>query len=123
MLSYMKVEGMTGTGTGKYFGWIVLERFTTSSSHPNEITTTKRADNVSAMLYRFFTQDSDLKKVIIHFVKGDAKNPVPYFIWELEGAWLSYWGFSEPGDDGPVENLTIGFATATEKSPGDAKRG
>jgi len=87
---YMKVDGVTGTGTGKYFGWIVLESVMRYNLRgPDELIVTKRYDITSVVLYRKSTEDLEMGKVIVHFVKGDAKNPVPSVIWELEGAWLS----------------------------------
>ena len=130
---YMKTDGITGSATGKYNGWIELDSvqlnpgrsFTSSTgrvaardaSPPSvsEIVVTKHTDVASTKLFQASLGGGG-KKVVIHFVKEDSKGQVPYLALELENTLIS--GFSVSSHGGastgrPMESLTLNYSKIT----------
>lgn len=133
---YMKIEGITGSGTGKYKGWIELSsaqlnpsRSINSSagsgtnreaSRPSvsEIVVTKSTDVASTGLFRG-SLGGEGKKVVIHFVKEDSKGQVPYLALELENTLISSYSVSGHGGDSaarPMESLSLNYTKITYSS-------
>lgn len=125
---YMKYEGIEGSATGNYKGWIELEscqmgtgRSITSptgsstsreSSAPSisEIVITKYQDISSTHLFREALHGKG-KKVTIDFVKS-ADCGAPYLSIELENTLISNFSISGHGGDGhnkPMESLSLNF--------------
>ena len=130
---YMHIEGITGSGTGKYQGWIELEsaqlstnRVSSSSIGRNanreastpsvsEIVVTKSTDVASSALFRESLSGQG-KKVVIHFVKDDSKGQVPYLALELENTLISSYNVSGHGGASaaqPMESLSLNFTKVT----------
>jgi len=130
---YMKIEGVTGSGTGKYQGWIEL---TSAQLNPNkvhtsgtargvnreesapsvsEIVVTKSTDIASTALYRDSLGGQGMK-VVINFVKDDNKAQVPYLAVELENTMISNYSVSGHGgtsSERPMESLSLNFTKIT----------
>ncbi|MEO8072381.1 MAG: type VI secretion system tube protein Hcp [Acidobacteriota bacterium] len=111
---YMKYEGITGTGTGKYNGWIVLESCGLAqfakARRDHEIFVTRLSDNASSQLFGESVK-SEGKKVTIDFV--DAGKSVPWLSIELENVMISSYSFSGSGGDRPMESLSLNFTKIT----------
>jgi type VI secretion system secreted protein Hcp len=145
---YMKVDGITGMGTGPHKGWIVLEscqlgvhRMSTSTtgaganreaSAPSvsEIVVTKKTDVASTALFRESLSGTG-KKVQIDFVKDGDKAEVPYMTIILENTMVSGFNVGHGGgvEKRPVESLSLNFTgisyattpTAPSKDPAHVK--
>lgn len=133
---YMKMEGITGSGTGKHQGWIELDsvqlnpsRAHASATGPganreasapsvSEIVVTKSTDVASSALFRESVSGTG-KKVVIHFVKDDSKGQVPYLALELENTMISSYTISGHGGASsarPMESLSLNFTKITYSS-------
>ncbi len=115
---YMKYEGITGTGTGKHNGWIVLESCQLGSSirdgnsiGSNEVFVTKLTDNASTLLFQESLKGQAKSKVTIDFV--DESGSVPYLSVELENVMISSYSVGGNGGDRPTESLSINFTKVT----------
>lgn len=122
---YMKIEGIEGTVTGKYKGWIELESCqlgvnrhlnnrseTGGAPSVSEIVITKFQDASSPALFKEALYGSG-KKVSIDFVQG---NEAPYLSIELENTLISNYSVSGRGGQGnekPMESLTLNFTKIT----------
>lgn len=125
---YMKFEGIKGSATGSYQGWIELEsaqmgtsRNVSGSTGGNvnresgvpsitEIVVTKLQDNSSTHLFREALSGSG-KKVIIDFVRS-GECGAPYLSFEMENTLISNFSISGHGGDSrnkPVEFLSLNF--------------
>jgi len=123
---YMKYEGATGTGTGKYTGWIELQscqmgvnRGVNSSTGKasdressvpavSEIVATKFQDSASGALFKESLSGKG-KKIIIDFVKDDG---TPYLSIELENVLISSFSISGSGGSDrskAMEALSLNF--------------
>lgn len=126
---YMKIEGITGSATGKYNGWIKLNSVQLNPSRssgsgvnreasapsPSEIVVSKSMDVASSLLLRMSVEGKG-KKVVIHFVKDDGKVQVPYMAVELENTLISSYMVSGHGGDlvgRPGELLTLNYTKIT----------
>ena len=125
---YMKYEGIKGSATGNYQGWIELEsaqlgtgRNITnptggganregSAPSISEIVITKYQDSSSTHLFREALSGTG-KKVTIDFVRsGDCG--APYLSIELENTLISNFSVSGHGGDShnkPMESLALNF--------------
>lgn len=121
---YMNYEGITGTGTGKYNGWIVLESCQLGKNNANtsnnsssrkseqivvqDVVVSKLMDNTSARL-SLESVRGEGKKVIIDFVAGGES--VPYLSIELENVIISSYsiGGHSGGSAIPMESLSLNF--------------
>lgn len=104
---YLQVEGVTGSGTGRYFGWIELLGYDVHLEI-NELVVRKYTDIASVPLYNIYLRGGRLgKKVVIHSVIEGTKKPVPaVIITELENPELKKWQMAA-GRDLVVEALTL----------------
>lgn len=122
MAIYMKYEGIEGTGTGKYKGWIELE-----SCHPRfrapsgtgtlepRINCSKFLDNSSHRIFGAASAGS-LAGATIAFEKG---NEAPFLVIELENASIvdATFGRSEVGEK-PMHFFSLNYTAASiSKSP------
>ena len=117
---YMKIEGVTGTGTGQYFGWIELLtcQLVSNLRHPNEGVAQKYTDIASGFLLQIWKGQRDLgKKVIVHYVHSES--PIDVLKLELENPELENLVVASGGDfEGhPVENWTFSYSKAQPIGP------
>lgn len=123
---YMKFEGIKGTMTGKYAGWIELDSCqigpyrrvvnatggasNKEASKPvaSEVVITKTQEESSTQLFRESLNGTP-KKVTIDFVDGDGS---PYLTIILESALISsisVSGHGSTGRDRLTESLSLNF--------------
>ncbi|MBK8812127.1 MAG: type VI secretion system tube protein Hcp [Acidobacteria bacterium] len=129
MAIYLKFEGIEGTGTGKYKGWIELqscqiapERGTSNALAT--ITCTKFNDSSSPGIFSEAAGGSE-KKATIVFVKGTE---APFLSVELEKAYISAINVGRLHEK-TMETFWLSFdkvsyttsPTAASKDPKDAK--
>lgn len=130
---YMKYEGIEGSATGKYKGWIDLEScqlnpyVRSGRVGASEIVVTKSHDTASPQLFKEGLTGTG-KKVTVDFVKG---NIAPYMSIEMEGVLISSYsvGGSGASQDKSSESLSLNYTkisystkeTADSKDPKDAK--
>lgn len=109
---YMKYEGIEGTSTGRYRGWIELKscqlgyRRSTNPKSISEIFVTKVQDGASALLARE-ALSGEGKKVTIDFVS--SAGCAPYLSIELENTLISSYRVSDLNSDRPMESLSLNF--------------
>ena len=119
----MKYEGIVGSATGKYNGWIELEScqlgntravrgfsgIGATSPSISEIVITKYQDSSSPHLFTEALSGKQ-RKVTIDFVEKEQS--APYLSIELEGVLIS--GYSTSGGGAkPYESLSLNFTKIT----------
>ena len=135
---YMKYEGITGTGKGKYNGWIELEscqigktyrtngRSAVRNDKSPDVEVSKFSDITSSLLVRESLQGEG-KKVTIDFVTPGES--VPYMSIVMEDVLISSYSVSRHNSDRPMESLSLNYTkisynvtpTKPSKDPQHAK--
>jgi len=127
---YMKIDGINGSATGKYQGWIELESASpgvyrhgpvatggganreASAPALSEIVVTKYQDAASTALFRE-TFNGKGKKVTIHFVQSNSKGLTPSLAIEMENVLITSYNVSGHGGAAasgrPMESLGLSF--------------
>jgi type VI secretion system secreted protein Hcp len=124
---FMKYEGIDGSVTGKYKGWIELESCQIQNrARPSnsEIVITKSQDSASVRLFNEAISGTG-KKVKVDFVNAEK---VPYLSLEMENTLITSYSVSGRGDT-PMESYTLNCTklsytntpTSASKSPKDSK--
>ena len=66
---FVKIEGVTGSGTGAHHGWLKVSSAQLSSTDKNSVVISRVYDRLSSRLFKFFTDGITVPAVTIDFVK------------------------------------------------------
>jgi type VI protein secretion system component Hcp len=103
---FVKVEGVTGTGTGLHQGWLPMQSAMLLTPRKTSITVSREPDQASTRLFRMAMDGTGLKTVTFDFVK-DGRT-----VTRLELGNVLILEYHPPSGLRPVESMVFEYMEA-----------
>jgi hypothetical protein len=104
---FVKIKGVTGTGTGSHHGWLKAVTFGLGMPDNYTLTLSRYQDAASASLYQFFAAGIGLGTVLIDLEKSKMR-------MELSDVLISG---MQAGSDLLTEHIALNFTTIKMVAP------
>ena len=103
---FVKIDGVTGTGTGAHHGWLVVSSAQLSSPDKNSVVISRVYDRLSSTLFKLFKDGTTIPAVTIDFVKGGR------LVMRLELASVLIAELYPVSGHPPMESITLHYTGA-----------